>query len=351
VYLVCFLSPPLLLTDVFNYAGYARMGVLHHLNPYTHLPVDISHDPVFKLNNWHHLPSPYGPLFTLGTYALVPLGLAGSYWTYKALVMVASIACLVVVWRIARRLDRPPLPAVVLVGMNPMVLVYGTAGQHNDAFVLLFTLTAIYFAITRREGLGAATMVGAAALKASAAVLVPITALGSQRRGRAILGAIAGGVVFGSLWLAGFGPHIPAIRVQSNIVAPWSIPNLFGMLIGRGGADHAVRTLMGVILAGATIYCSVWAWRRRVVIAPLGWLTLVSLITVPWDMPWYVLWILPFIAFIRDRRFRAIAIAVSVWITVSYMPLFADGARSLGINPSTTKTWHQNSRYEAERLR
>src|SRR5205807_4844534 len=39
VYLVFFLSPPLLLTDVFNYIGYARMGTLHGLNPYTQLPV------------------------------------------------------------------------------------------------------------------------------------------------------------------------------------------------------------------------------------------------------------------------------------------------------------------------
>ncbi len=30
-------SPPLQLTDVFNYLGYARLGGLHHLSPYTHV--------------------------------------------------------------------------------------------------------------------------------------------------------------------------------------------------------------------------------------------------------------------------------------------------------------------------
>src|SRR5207244_8201740 len=71
VYVVLFLAPPLLLTDVFNYIDYARMGVLHHLNPYTHIPLANKSDVVsFHLSNWHHLNSPYGPLFTLLSYAL-----------------------------------------------------------------------------------------------------------------------------------------------------------------------------------------------------------------------------------------------------------------------------------------
>jgi hypothetical protein len=349
-YIVCFLAPPLMLTDVFNYIGYARMGVVHHLNPYTHAPVDIWHDPVFKLNNWHHLPSPYGPLFTLGTYALAPLGLAGAYWSYKAAVMVASVGCLVLVWLIARRLGRSPLPAVVLVGMNPVVLVYGTAGQHNDAFVLLFTLAAVYFAISRSEGLGGAAMVGAAAMKASAGILVPITAFGAERRGRALLGTLAGALIFGSLWIAGFGPHIPAVHIQSSLVTPYSIPNMLGLAVGRGGADHAVRTAMEAILAAATIFCSVWAWRRREIIAPLGWLSLISLMTISWAMPWYMLWVLPFIAFVRQRSFRIVAVAVCVWLVVSYLPYFAQGARKVGLNPAHTATWHANSHYTARYL-
>ena len=351
VYVVCFLSPPLMLTDVFNYIGYARMGIVHHLNPYTHVPVDIWRDPVFKLNNWHHLPSPYGPLFTLGTYALAPLGLAGSYWAYKASVMVASIACLVLVWLIARRLGRAPLPAVVLVGMNPMVLVYGTAGQHNDAFVLLATLAAIYFAISRSEALGGAAMVAAAALKASAVLLVPITALGSPRRGRAIAGTIAGGVIFGALWLASFGPHTPAINIQSHLVSAWSIPNMIGIVVGKGGADSSVQNAMEAILIVSAVACTVWAWRSRKVIEPLGWLTLATLVTLSWDMPWYASWLLPFIAFVHERKFRIAAIAVCAWIIVSYLPLFGNAVHDvLGINPTHTQMWLQNARFTGRYL-
>jgi hypothetical protein len=57
---------------VFNYLGYARLGALHGLNPYTHILGSEPRDPVYVWISWHHLSSPYGELFTLLTY---PLGL------------------------------------------------------------------------------------------------------------------------------------------------------------------------------------------------------------------------------------------------------------------------------------
>ncbi|HEV3047173.1 MAG TPA: hypothetical protein VGY13_07400, partial [Solirubrobacteraceae bacterium] len=80
------LSPPLALTDLFNYINYGRMEVLYNLNPYTTIPILEPHsDPTFLLSNWHELLSPYGPLFTLVTFAVVPLGVAGSFWALKGL--------------------------------------------------------------------------------------------------------------------------------------------------------------------------------------------------------------------------------------------------------------------------
>ncbi|MDQ6914176.1 MAG: hypothetical protein M3155_00005, partial [Actinomycetota bacterium] len=64
---VIVLGPPLRLTDVFNYVDFARLSVLHELNPYVHAPVDALRDPAFKFTAWHHQPTPYGPLFTLLT--------------------------------------------------------------------------------------------------------------------------------------------------------------------------------------------------------------------------------------------------------------------------------------------
>ena len=96
VQLMFLLSPPLEYTDVFNYINYGRMGVVHHLNPYATLPLDEPHgDPAYAISNWHYLRSPYGQLFTLITYALVPLGVARSLWALKIVRACAAPGC----WR------------------------------------------------------------------------------------------------------------------------------------------------------------------------------------------------------------------------------------------------------------
>jgi hypothetical protein len=151
VHAVLLLSPPLSLTDVFNYINYGRMGMLHHLNPYTTIPVLEPHsDPSYALSNWHLLLSPYGPAFTLLTYAVVPLGLAGSLWTLKALVAVASLGTILLVWRCARLLGRDPVQAIVFVGLNPIVLVWGLGGDHNDFFMVFLIVLAFYLLLRAR---------------------------------------------------------------------------------------------------------------------------------------------------------------------------------------------------------
>ena len=54
VHVLFLLSVPLALTDIFNYVNYGRMEVVHHLNPYTTIPILEPHsDPSYDLSNWH----------------------------------------------------------------------------------------------------------------------------------------------------------------------------------------------------------------------------------------------------------------------------------------------------------
>jgi hypothetical protein len=148
-HVILFLAPPLSLTDVFNYINYGRMGIVDHLNPYTTIPALEPHGNLsYDLSNWHGLLSPYGPTFTLITYAVVPLGIAGSLWTLKFLMMSASLATLLLVWKCARLLDRDPVQALVLVGLNPIVLMWGLGGVHND-FITVFCIVLGFYLLLR----------------------------------------------------------------------------------------------------------------------------------------------------------------------------------------------------------
>src|SRR5208283_1767992 len=105
VHAIFFLAPPMALTDVFNYINYGRMEVVHHLNPYTTIPILEPHnDPSYALSNWHQLLSPYGPLFTILTFAVVPIGVAASFWVLKGILAIASLATIFLVWKCARLL-------------------------------------------------------------------------------------------------------------------------------------------------------------------------------------------------------------------------------------------------------
>ena len=153
VHAIFLLAPPLALTDVFNYINYGRMEVVHRLNPYTTIPILEPHnDPSYALSNWHQLLSPYGPLFTILTFAVVPLGVAASFWVLKGILALASLATIFLVWKCARLLGRDPVAAIVLVGLNPIVLVWGLGGDHNDFLMVFLIVLGFYLMLSRERG-------------------------------------------------------------------------------------------------------------------------------------------------------------------------------------------------------
>ena len=149
--LILLLSPPMQLTDLFNYLGYARLGALHHLNPYTHVIRQELFDPVFGFSSWHNLRSPYGPLFIALTYPLALVSLPIAYWAVKLATVVLALAVVALVGRIARQLGRDPRFPVAFVALNPVFLIYAVEGFHNDFFMLAPMLAAISLVLARRE--------------------------------------------------------------------------------------------------------------------------------------------------------------------------------------------------------
>ena len=102
LHLLFLLAPPLLSKDIFNYVQYARLGSVHHLNPYTHGIGAAPFDQAYPYTCCHHYADPYGPLFTLGTYALAPLGVPTVLWSLKTLAALAGLGCVALVDCLAR---------------------------------------------------------------------------------------------------------------------------------------------------------------------------------------------------------------------------------------------------------
>jgi hypothetical protein len=378
VHAIFLLSPPLALTDVFNYINYGRMEVVHHLNPYTTIPILEPHtDPSYALSNWHQLLSPYGPVFTLLTFALVPLGVAASFWAIKALLALASLATLALVWRCARLLGRDPVSAIVLVGLNPVVLVWGLGGDHNDFLMVFFITLGFYLLLLARErvrarddgasparsarrarltpelGAGAA-FVAATAIKASAGVLLPVVLVALLRDRRAlmniVLGALVAGAVVAVASLVAFGVHIPDLNTQSRLVTNESVPNLIGLAVGAGGENETIRAIMSAVLAASAFACCLLAWRRREGITASGWASVALLLTLSWVLPWYVLWALPLAALSSSRRLRAAVLVLGVYLIVAWAPASGLLWDAIGFHPERTSLGRLHQRYVRELL-
>src|SRR5271166_4531940 len=203
LHVIVFVGPVLLSTDVFSYIAYARMGVEHGLNPYLHGPAAIAHDPIYVYvgHVWRHVATAYGPFYTLLTYPFAPLGVEGALWGMKLVALLASAGTLVLVWRCARARELDPVAALLAVGANPLYVIYGLGGAHNDLLMMLLMMVSVSLTLvgapsSRREFAAGATIVAGALVKATVAALLPFMIL-SRRTLAPILGALAALVLGG----------------------------------------------------------------------------------------------------------------------------------------------------------
>ena len=325
LHVILLVGPPMWLTDAFNYLGFARLGALHGFDPYGSTPAAVPGDAVFQYVTWPHLTSPYGPLFTAVSYLLVPFGVAGGLWALKVTVVAGSLGCLALVWKLAEALERPTVPALVLVGLNPVVLVYGIGGFHNDPFMLLLVLAGMLWAVRGRAALSGAAIVGAAAVKVTGGLVLPfIWAASRDRRGVALGAAAAGaGVVVLAAVLFGsdIGAALTPFSDQGSATSLRSFPGQISQaFLGQHDVSPTVQVAAEVVFALVLVGLVVRTWRGGDWIVNAGWATLALLLALPWVMPWYVLWLLPFAALGRDRRLRAAALTFTAFLLVVRMP-------------------------------
>jgi alpha-1,6-mannosyltransferase len=330
MHVVFFLAPPLLSHDVFSYIAYARLGVANHLNPYTHAPLDIPNDPGFTHAGSIDASSAYGPLFTLLTYPLSPLGVPAAFWILKVVAVLSSLGIVALVWRIAERLGREPLFPALAVGLNPLVLVHVVGGAHNEALTVVLTMAGVLLWVGTRDRAGVAVATFATGIKASAGLVVPFLVVGDiRRRIWPAVGVVAGLALLG---VAAFGTHaldaFSLISSNQDRTSRYSLPYKTAQLLGAvlPGDRHDYSDIVRAAFAIAFVAVFAWllwrTWRRLTEpLDAIAWATLAILLASAWLVPWYLLWLLPFAALSRDRRLQLATLALSAWMLVIAVPL------------------------------
>jgi Glycosyltransferase family 87 len=329
LHLIVFVGPIVLSQDVFSYVAYGRLAVLHGINPFSHGPAAAPHDEVYRYvgQQWRHTPSAYGPVFTLLSYPLAALGLIGAVWAMKVIALASSLGLVALVWGCAERLGRDPLRPTLIVGLNPLLVLYGVGGAHNDLLMVALLMLGVWLALGGRDALGAGAIIAGAAVKATAAVALPFLVLG-RRRPMAIAGAAGAVAVIGVVSLAVYGTQsldlLGVLKREASFVGTDSFPNEVAHLFGLPGVYPSDRALLhvGLVLMLAYLAWRVWRgydWISGTTIA----LVAISVLST-WLLAWYTLWALPLGVLARDRRALVLMLSVQALFFVHQLvPLFS----------------------------
>jgi Glycosyltransferase family 87 len=331
--------PVLLSHDVYSYVDYARLGVVHGLDPYVQPPAAVPADPVYRQVEWTEATSAYGPLFTLATYplALLPVGVAVAALKGLAALSVLGLAALLA--RLAPARGADPLRAAAFVALNPLVLVHVVGGAHNDGLAMLAAMVGVAAVLAAREAAGGAALVAAIAIKASTAIVAPFALVASIRLpptgrerqpdwrfrpvGAFVAGALAAAlaiglaayVAFGWDWLNAFG----LAGENQDRTGHMSIPITAARLIGID--PDPIRATALVLYAALVLFLLAWTWRGGDWIRAAAWASLALLIATSWLLPWYLIWLLPLAALSRDTPLTSLTLLLTAYQLGARIPL------------------------------
>ncbi len=338
---IVLLAPPLFSTDLFSYQEYARMFFGLHVNPYTHTSQVLgnlpgSSDPLVPYigDKWINTPTVYGPLFTLisGLFAKTSTtaSIAFSAYAYKAIAGLSCAGIIYLTWKSAKLRGLNPVRGAALVGLNPLVVLYGIGGGHNDLLMMVFSSAGIWALLARHERSSGALTVAAAAIKLTGGIFLPFAlvsypGLGSGPRRRQVLfGAAVATIVTIGVGIAVFGTGLTnMIHTLSTVQGEggWqSVPGFLYTALHAQSASHLISTLFGI--AFVLICCRLlWrVWRNQLDwLDGAAWASFWLLMATSSILPWYITWMLVPVALCTNRKLWTLALWFSAWVMLTTM--------------------------------
>lgn len=245
---VAVLAPDMLSQDVFSYASYGRMLLVYGANPHLEVPSQYPNDVYLGYVFWKHVPSFYGPLWTLISAGIV--GLAGddvatATLLFRALEAIAAVIGTSLVLLTLEQLDpRRALAGAILFGWNPLLVVEGGLSGHNDVLMVTLMTLAVALAVRRRGAAACTALVLAGLIKFTALALLPLLGIYLLRRSPS--------------WRARAGLLLRCALVNvpltALVLAPvWAGPATFAVS-ALGSSDRYVNSLGEIALGELRAY-------------------------------------------------------------------------------------------------
>ncbi len=313
-------TPPVLSSDIYRYIWDARIQA-SGLNPYLSRPADFDNeavrkDPLYQQQNRPFARTIYPPLAQAAFRVVRAVG-GESVTAMKALMLLGDLASILILMHLLRSLGLPR-SRVILYAWHPLAVFEVAGSGHVDALAIPFILLAV-LAWQRGKDAAAGVALGAAALIKIYPILLLPAFLG-RRRWPLLLGC-------GATVLLGYLPLLPGTGWQilghlpRYLADPYEVfnPSLMGLVIFLVSRLSTAPVFWASWIGRAALLGTlVWIVRReagdpQALLARIFVVaTAATLLTLTLH-PWYLLWIVPFLA-IQPRPawiYLSVAVALS----------------------------------------
>ena len=283
---------PTLSDDVYRYLWEGKVQ-LHGVNPYLRPPnaegLKDLRDPYYARVNHPSIPTIYPPL-AQGLFA----GLAKirySLTTFKAVFLAFDLATAFVVWRILIASNGNPLFCLIY-AWNPLVIVETASSGHLDAMGAFFLTLSLLLFLREKRVLSVIPLGLSILTKFLPAILLPLYL--QKLRGREKWALLLLLPMLGLAYLPYMDAGKNLYHALGQYSQSWEFNASTFSLLGLWITSRDVRK---AIVIGVLIILTIWLWRRDLdlpdrMLFLLGALFLVT----PVLYPWYLIWILPFLA-------------------------------------------------------
>ena len=362
-------------TDVNAYASFGWVADAGG-NPYVDPPRTIPGDPYARFNDWTHITTPYGPIWTCISQAIVHLTGRDPFWTtigFKIVTILSGFGLAAVTYHLAKRFTTDPrwtTSAFVFVNWSPILITESAGPVHLEPMMMLFAMGGLLVATgTRFESFRLGLLIAVASILVKPATLPLVGLMALMRFSHAdpipvVLKRLAVDFVASvALLVAGFSFYWDSRFVEaadrmardvfidqpmrSNPLWAWGLAHVDGLLgisnlIGgdAGLASQVLTILVAVVVtvvvvrtlrrqrhlaeesveedsSQATLRFLIWAWA----------ITTIALGILPLNgHAWYVIWTLTPLAillFTDGRRVRERPpiwlLTLQLWIITSFM--------------------------------
>ncbi len=301
--LVLLTPDPHLSSDIYRYV-WDGMVQHHGINPYRYVPGDAhllglrDTDIYPNINRRDYAPTIYPPVAQMFYFAATGISytLTAMKLSFYAVEGVTMWALVQLLTRIGRRREE-----VLLYAWSPLLIWEVGSSGHIDALLAMFVVLALLFRLRERPVLTGLALGAAVMTKFIPLLLFP--ALWRRRDWKMPLAMLAV-VVGGYACYSGAGKRVFGFAggyVQEEGIASGSRYFLLDLLQRVPGFAHTPIPAYFAFCALCFLPVLVWCWRRNqqpgpAFVAPAGLLAFLLMLLFSPHYPWYVIWLVPFLA-------------------------------------------------------